>query len=534
MFVRKASGLVRAWSVFDAFIYAFFSINLITLGLYIFSFAPFIPEGHLVIAIIISAVFILFEIVVYAMLISAMPRAGGDYVWQSRMLGGGIGFVLAATGWWFILWHWVPLYASMLAYEVVVPLLTIIAGWTGSKGLLGTALWFMDINGLFLTCLMVIGLAFVYVGLGMKWYARIQKTCFYIAMVGLATVFMVLLASSNSSFMASFNSMTASLFGAEGDVYSGIISLAAQEGYTPVAWGAMPIWASMPLIPMVVFFNLWPNWGATLYGEVRGASDFRRNFSGMALALLVTTVLAVIFLALIAKTIGWDFYHAANWTFWSGSSPLPVFPYPGLLAAFLTRNPLLQLWIIITMSAWFFGWAGTVFLSSTRMIFAAAFDRVLPEWVAHVTPKQRVPINALLLLAIPSIITSALYCYTPNFATYTLDATVVIAIMYLGTTVAAILLPYRDPQLYGSSPVARYTIFGLPWIVVAGVIFIIFLGYNLYMWIVDPVYGVNHPTSAVYMVILYLVAVGLYVGSKWYRRKQGIDLDMVYKNIPVE
>jgi hypothetical protein len=36
------------------------------------------------------------------------------------------------------------------------------------------------------------------------------------------------------------------------------------------------------------------------------------------------------------------------------------------------------------------------------------------------------------------------------------------------------------------------------------------------------------------MVILYLVAIGLYVGSKWYRRKQGIDLDMVYKNIPVE
>jgi basic amino acid/polyamine antiporter, APA family len=37
LFVRKATGLVRSWSVFDAFVYAFFSINLITLGLYIFS-----------------------------------------------------------------------------------------------------------------------------------------------------------------------------------------------------------------------------------------------------------------------------------------------------------------------------------------------------------------------------------------------------------------------------------------------------------------------------------------------------------------
>ncbi|MFM7679085.1 MAG: hypothetical protein ACKO83_09585, partial [Roseiflexaceae bacterium] len=33
LFLRKATGLVRSWSVFDAFIYAFFSINLVTLGL---------------------------------------------------------------------------------------------------------------------------------------------------------------------------------------------------------------------------------------------------------------------------------------------------------------------------------------------------------------------------------------------------------------------------------------------------------------------------------------------------------------------
>jgi len=46
LFVRKASGLVRAWSVFDAFIYATFSINLITLGLFIFSYCWYF-EGSL-------------------------------------------------------------------------------------------------------------------------------------------------------------------------------------------------------------------------------------------------------------------------------------------------------------------------------------------------------------------------------------------------------------------------------------------------------------------------------------------------------
>ncbi len=125
LFVRKASGLVRSWSVFDAFIYATFSINLITLGLFIFSYCWYF-DGNLSTAVIVGAIFTIFEVIVYASLISAMPRAGGDYVWQSRILGRGIGFLLTVTGWWFILWLWVPLYGQMLAYEVLTPLAAIL------------------------------------------------------------------------------------------------------------------------------------------------------------------------------------------------------------------------------------------------------------------------------------------------------------------------------------------------------------------------------------------------------------------------
>ena len=124
LFVRKATGMVRSWSVFDAFIYALFSINLITLGLYSFSQIYYF-EGGMVNALIISAIFIFFEVVVYAALIAVMPRSGGDYVWQSRILGGAVGFILAVTGWWFILWLWVPLYGDMFRHIVLVPILGI-------------------------------------------------------------------------------------------------------------------------------------------------------------------------------------------------------------------------------------------------------------------------------------------------------------------------------------------------------------------------------------------------------------------------
>ena len=56
LFVRKATGMVRSWSVFDAFIYAFFSINLVTLGFYSFS-QMYYFSGGMIPALLISGRF---------------------------------------------------------------------------------------------------------------------------------------------------------------------------------------------------------------------------------------------------------------------------------------------------------------------------------------------------------------------------------------------------------------------------------------------------------------------------------------------
>ena len=58
LFVRKATGLVRGWSVWDAFIYSAISINFVTLGLYAFSFANFIPRGSLFWAVVLSGAYL--------------------------------------------------------------------------------------------------------------------------------------------------------------------------------------------------------------------------------------------------------------------------------------------------------------------------------------------------------------------------------------------------------------------------------------------------------------------------------------------
>jgi amino acid transporter len=545
LFVRKATGLVRSWSVFDAFIYALFSINLITLGLYSFS-QMYYFGGGLVPALVISAVFIFFEVVVYAALIAVMPRSGGDYVWQSRILGGGIGFVLAVTGWWFILWLWVPLYGDMLRHIVLVPLLGIL----GAKD---AALWFAGSGTpLFVSSLITLALVSLYIALGMKTYARIQKVCFYGGMLGLLIVIGLLLGGNPAAFKSALEVNATEMFGAAPGVYDATVELGTNAGAAlPFSGGSLGL--IFLTLPYLVFFNLWPNWGATLYGEVRGATDFKRNVSGMGWALGVTTLLAIVLMFAIRKTIGWDFYVQAGGAWWNyawgltGDAPaLPVWPYPALLATFLSSSRILQFVVIFLMGLWWFGWSGTVFLSSTRVIFAAAFDRLLPEKVAEVDSRTGTPVYALLLMLVPSIVVAALFAYdVGGFTSLTLCSTLVIAVTYLGTTIAAIILPYRKPDLYKASPIAKYKVLGLPLITVAGVIFGGFLVFLLYQWILDPnaLYGIGYSlnpdgykngTSILYMLANYGLALGIYLGFRAYRKRKGIDLDKVHAEIPVE
>src|SRR5258707_15676494 len=97
LFLRNATGLVKGWSAFDAFGYSFFSVNLVTLGMfYSLAIFAFVPDGSVLSALVLSGVTMTFLCIVYAGLIAVMPRAGGDYVWQTRILDGIPGAVVGA------------------------------------------------------------------------------------------------------------------------------------------------------------------------------------------------------------------------------------------------------------------------------------------------------------------------------------------------------------------------------------------------------------------------------------------------------
>lgn len=574
LFLRNATGLVKGWSGFDAFTYSFMSVNLVTLGMYFsFLYVSSAADGSMLSSIVISGIAVTFLCVAYAGLIAVMPRAGGDYVWQSRVLDGipgivsgavmvgvggflvgtaiggdtlgiiggivgvigggalgyikgGLAFVLAATGWWFILAQWAPIYGSILRVEFLQPLAALVGSTDGVT-------FFSSANGNFVTSLIVIVLTTGLVSLGMAGYARIQKWSLYIGLIGLAVMFVLMLVSSQADFQTAFDKASSSLFGVSG-AYNAVVTAGAGANTDLAPFGIGS--GTFVLIPFMMFWILYPNWGATLYGEVRGSSDFKRVLRGMLAGTWVTVVLAVVFLILAAKTFGWAFFSSTGAQVYSSTPVIPIWGYPPLLVSFLIDNRIFQIGMVIVFGAWFLGWSGTLFLSSTRMIFAAAFDRVLPEAAARVSDERHVPWVALLLIMVPSVVVSAVYAYWTPFASYTLDASLVIAVMFFGTAIAATILPWWKPDLYQKSPIARYTVVGIPLISIGGAVTVVVLGWVIYEWLAVSTYGigVETPGSIIYLGILYGIAIVMYVVAYLYRRNQGVNLDAIHSEIPAE
>ena len=238
-----------------------------------------------------------------------MPRAGGDYVWMTRIFHSPIGFVIAAVGWWFILWLWTPIYADMGVQTTIKPIFRII-------GLNGAADWLGSRTGIFVASLCVIAIASILVAVGMKTYANFQKWAMWIGLGGVIVCGILLLVTSGDASRRSSTRPPRSTTAAKSDCWTSrstsrtrtglfvyderVLPSDTVEGETYAGRvqadrGGRRSGTGMPTStfsgrlqlghlgahPVHDVLDGVANWGATLYGEVRGAKDFRKNIYQM-------------------------------------------------------------------------------------------------------------------------------------------------------------------------------------------------------------------------------------------------------------
>ena len=200
-FARKASGLVRGLSFIDAFGVGFMNQGLtvsmwvmISLGLSQYT------GGNLIWATIISAVLcgIGFSLV-WGILGGSMPRSGGEYIYNSRILGPLIG-IAESFGNAFVWIMWI----------------FVLAPWTVSPGLT-MVFQFLDRPDIadklttnisyFLIASLVNLIAMLFLIFGIKIFAMAQKVVMTLAMIGGVAILIVLSVTSHQTFVNAWNAL---------------------------------------------------------------------------------------------------------------------------------------------------------------------------------------------------------------------------------------------------------------------------------------------------------------------------------------
>jgi basic amino acid/polyamine antiporter, APA family len=530
-FARKASGLVREFSQLDAWIYNVLALNLVVLiALAYVAVEATFPHASLWLAVVICGVLCTFEAIVYAFFLTIMPRSGGDYVFQSRVIGGGIASVFVYTAIVLSQTVLVALTAYLGATLVLSPFFLLLGAQYDWNWLIDAGNWIATKDGIFIiSAAYIVWCALINV-LGLRLYVLIQRYVFWLGMACVAIVLVMLLATSHQDFVTNFNSFMSDHYNVQ-NAYQTVI----HRGGT--ADTSFSLWST---ILAAVFFSLFlafPHWGVMQGGEIKRAGSLRKNLYAIAGAEVFSFIVIAIFAALLVTIVGSQFLFASGGLFYSGAAnnPLPVPPFFGFFVAVAQGSPVF-IWIAFIMFfCWYIMLAPNAPLGATRVMLAMSFDRVLPEWFGRVNPRSHTPVNSIVVFSVVCIGVAALYAYSTWFVPLTFALAIPSLTCFGLSMVAAILFPRLRPSMFRASVADKYRLFGIPVMAICAVIFAVFVIFVDYELLFNSDYAVNGRNGLIFVGALYAIALATYFGMKLYRRNvQKIDISVAYKELPVE
>jgi len=459
-----------------------------------------------------------------------MPRVGGDYVWVSRVLTPPLalisnlcmimGGLLGAA-----------YFAKFFAVFALGPALVAFGSLSTNSQLISWGSSFETNTSWILgASLFMVALVTVILIRGTKATFRWQNWTFLIGMVGMIVAFVCLGLASQHGFFANFNALNKSFGGGT------VQQVIAGAGATHAAPNLGNMNATIPALFSIEGFMMWNFWSVYMSGELKSASNRRRQLSVMFGALAFDVALLCIGALLLFRIAGYNFVFALNAA--PHSYAIPSGPFYSFLAALAFNTPILT---VIILGCFLF-WSLPSMIANTfmpiRSFFAWSFDRLMPEGLARVNERTHSPVTAIL---VANLIIAALTVWSVYSDVFQLVLGLIVlagclAVVIVG--VAAIALPFRRPELYKASP-ANVKFLGIPVLfIVAPLSIIIFVG----LAVVSTRYPalVMNGNSADWWWIPAWFA-GLIVGGgllyyvpKFIRARQGINVSFVYKELPPE
>jgi basic amino acid/polyamine antiporter, APA family len=540
VFVRKSSGLVRVMSARSAFIY-----NILTMGLifpWTYLWAPgALPGGQLVWGILLAMLLQVPIALAYVWLSTALPRSGGDYVFQSRVFGGGIAFTLVMSG--FVIWilQWVALSGWLLSYLGFAALFLGLGATLQSQMFLDWAVWFAG-DGIVPVSILNAFVAMVILTSGFKNYVRLQRVMWISVLVAFGTMIVVLATTTAASIAGALNSFSGSI-GGSATFYEDAVAAAVAAGVDlnpPVS-----LLATLLIAPIAWTSLQWATYSTQQNGEIKDA----RSFRSQAIIIVGSLVTAGLLLALLAfvleRAVGTEFLYVAGSGYWSGLAEATfngVYLWPNILAIAISASPIVVLLISFGFIMNGHQIVHNCYIGMTRVMVAMSLDRLLPEWVSRVSDRFHTPVNAHLVYFVASIPVIWLYNNfvfgsgdgEVSWATLTLGVTFACGYVFVATALAGALLPFRAKALYNASPGSKYTLGGLPVVTMVGLLGFVTGLVFLTLFATNAELGLT--SDLAYIVVGGVLAFSAlwYVAVKALRRSSGVNVDFAFKEIPPE
>lgn len=541
VFVRKSSGLVRVMSARSAFVY-----NVLTMGLifpWTYLWAPgALPGGQLVWGILLAMVLEIPIALAYVWLSTALPRSGGDYVFQSRVLGGGIGFTLVFSG--FVIWilQWVALSGWLLSSLGFAPLFLGLGAATGSSALVDLASWFTTGEGIVITSVGNALVAMLILTSGFKNYVRLQKVMWVAILLAFGTMLVVLATAVAGDVPGKLDAFSAAIGGSS--TFTADSIAAAQDGGVDLNPG-FSLLATLLIAPIAWTSLQWATYSAQQNGEIKSAGSFKDQVFIIVGSLVLTGLLLALLAFVLERAIGTEFLQVAGAGYWGAAdvSLAGSFLWPNIIATAIANNPI----VTIIIAAGFILNAHQIvhncYIGMTRVMVAMSLDRMLPEMVSRVSDRFHTPVNAHLIYFLASLPVIYLYSNysvddgaggTTNWTSITLGVTFACGYVFVGTAIAGALLPYRAKALYEASPGSKYKFAGIPLVTIVGALGAAAGAVFIYLFLTEAKLGLTSDLAYQVVAGVLIFSLGWYLVTYYVRRSSGINVNYAFKEIPPE
>ena len=443
-------------------------------------------------AFLFAAIPAILAALAYTILSSAMPRAGGSYIYASRSLHPYLGFVAS-----FSQWFGLSIVIGVISY-VVVPFFRDVASaldWTYLASLLDTG-WIRVVLALALLW------TFVYVNIrGVQLY---EKTVIPLMILMFALGGVVIFAGLSFDHSDFAN------------------ALEAKEGRA--------------IIPMEEDFN-WPTFlsaAALLFSSFIGfdsiaqaggeAKNPTRNLPrAIGLAILIVSLFYIAFTYAV--------YHAVPWSFVASEAATKDITAAGILSYLLPSG--LGILILLGAAIALLNDLPAMILSVSRLVFSWAEDGIFPRKIAAVHSTHHTPYRAIILSGVMATIGILGSHFAGDFFLGIDIMVTSMLVNFLLMCLSVLILPLRNPEIATGIKVFRSRKIQILISVAGTVILTSFLLIHIAKDLNSDVSAWYFHSTPIWLIVMTLASLLFYF--QWRKLKaSGIDIQALFSQLPQE